>query len=391
MRQSHQDVARPRRILIVAAEASSALYAQRLLELWQKNGERVEAFGIGSRKMEELGFEILGRSEELAVVGIQEVLSHWGLIKQTFYKLIEVAQKRRPDVVLLLDYPDFNFRLAKRIKSLNLPVVYYISPQIWAWRQGRVKIMKKWVDKVLVLFPFEKKFYEQHHVVCDFVGHPLLDELNEDLLNPKSIQSRREKYGLNPRQPIVALMPGSRHSELKAHLQTQLDVAHRLYRRDPHRQFVLIVAPTFSKEEIKQKLPNLDFPLQLIQGESFEMISLADVVLTASGTATLIVGLMEKPMVIMYKMSAFTAFLAKRIVTHTPFFGMINLILNEKVVPELFQEQASSENLTKEVEAFLNDESLRHRTIERLKQAKTALGDRGATQRVHQALREYFN
>lgn len=388
--QNSQKSHRPR-IMIVAAEASSALYAQRLLEHWQAEGFSVEAFGIGSRDMEKLGFEILGRSEELAVVGVQEVLAHWPLIKQTFYKLVEAAEQRRPQVILLLDYPDFNLRLAKKLKALKIPIVYYISPQIWAWRQGRVKIMKKWIDKVLVLFPFEKKFYQEHGVPCEFVGHPLLDELQDEFLDPKLSRSRREKYGLRSEDPVVALMPGSRRSELKHHLNSQLQVAERLYQAHPNRQFVLIVAPTFAKEEMQGLLPNLRFPLQLVQGNSFEMLSLCDVVLTASGTATLIVGLMEKPMVIMYKMNALTAFIAKRVVTKTPFFGMINLILNERVVPELFQEQASVENLTLELEKLLEDSALARATKDKLRLAKKALGDKGATQRVAQSLKEYFN
>jgi len=378
------------KVLIVAAEASSSLYAQRLLELWKSENKNVIAFGVGSRKMESLGFQIVGRSEELAVVGLQEVIAHWGLIKNTFYSLLERAQKEKPDFALLLDYPDFNLRLAKKLKAQGIPVVYYISPQIWAWRQGRVKKMRAVIDKMLVLFPFEKKFYDEHHVSCDFVGHPLLDELHEDLLNSNAIRLRKQKYGLDPESKVIALMPGSRSSEIKHHLEMQLAVAQKLYDKDSQRQFILIVAPTFDKEEFQKKLPPLNFPLQLVQGESFEMISLADVVLTASGTATLIVGLMEKPMVIMYKMNPMTAFLAKRFVTHTKYFGMINLILNQMVVPEFFQEQASEENLTRALERFLSNANLYHSTQNLLKSAKTLLGECGATRKVNESLEEFW-
>lgn len=379
------------KVLIVAAEASSSLYAKRLLEIWKSKGRDVSAFGIGSRDMEALGFEILGRSEEMAVVGLQEVIAHWDLIKYTFYSLLEKAETEKPDFALLLDYPDFNLRLAKKLKKLGIPVVYYISPQIWAWRQGRVKKMKALVDKMLVLFPFEKKFYEDHGVPCDFVGHPLLDELKQDLLDKKEIIKRREKYGLTGEGKIVALMPGSRNSELKHHLDTQLAVAKKLWEQDRSRQMVLIVAPTFTKEDIQNRLPPLEFPLQLIQGEPFEMISLADVVLTASGTATLMVGLMEKPMVIMYKMNPMTAFIAKKFVTATKYFGMINLILNEEVAKELFQEQASVKNLTSEMEKLLLDEPLYRQKVEKLKGAKLVLGDLGASERVAQSLEPFWS
>lgn len=380
----------PSKVLIVAAEASSSLYAKRLLEIWKTQGKGIHAFGIGSRDMEQAGFEILGRSEELAVVGVQEVIAHWGLIKSTFYSLLERAEKEKPDFALLLDYPDFNMRLAKKLKKLGIPVVYYISPQIWAWRQGRVKKMKALVDKMLVLFPFEKKFYEDHGVPCDFVGHPLLDELRPELLDPIAIKDRRSKYGLRDEGKIVGLMPGSRNSELKHHLETQLAVAKKLWEQDRSRQFILLVAPTFSKDEMHERLPNLDFPLQLVQGEPFDMISLADVVLTASGTATLMVGLMEKPMVIMYKMNSLTALIAKTFVTTTRYFGMINLILDEEVGRELFQEQASVDNIATEMEKLLSNEALYSQKVEKLRGAKAALGDLGASRRVAESLEPFW-
>lgn len=150
------------KVMIVAAEASSTLYAQRLLEHWNSKNKKIETFGIGSRDMEALGFHCIGRSEEMAVVGLQEVIKHYGHIRKVFYNLIEACQKERPNVILLLDYPDFNFRLAKKLHSLGLPIVYYISPQLWAWRKGRIKLVKKFITKMLVLFPFEKNFIKSN-------------------------------------------------------------------------------------------------------------------------------------------------------------------------------------------------------------------------------------
>ena len=172
-------------VLIVAAETSSCLYALRLLQHWKKQGLKVNAFGIGNREMEAEGFQIIGRSEELAVVGIQEVLAHFGDIKKAFYGLLDSAKEKKPQVALLLDYPGFNLRLAKRLKAMQIPVVYYISPQVWAWRTGRVNFIRRVVDRMLVLFPFEREFYEKHHVPVDFVGHPLLDELGPQLVRRK--------------------------------------------------------------------------------------------------------------------------------------------------------------------------------------------------------------
>ena len=379
-----------RKILIVAAETSSSLYAQRLLEHWKEQGVEVEAFGIGSKDMEKLGFECLGRAEELAVVGIQEVISHWGVIKKAFYDLLDAAEKRKPDVVLLLDYPDFNLRLAKKLKKLNLPVVYYISPQIWAWRQGRVNLIRKIISKMLVLFPFEVDFYQKHNVKAEFVGHPLLDELNPKFQDAAYRSMHRKKYGVLDGELLLGLMPGSRRSELKHHLKVQIETAQLLCAKHPQLKVALFVAPNFSVEEMRSQLEGLDFPLMLIKDEPFEMINLADFVLCASGTATLMVGLLAKPMVVMYKMNSFTAFLARRFVTATAHFGLINLILNGRVVPEVFQQEANPQKMSELLEQWIKSPEKREKVAGELAQSRERLGDRGATKRVAKALEEYW-
>ncbi len=177
------------RILIIAAEASSCLYAQRLLQHWKKQDFNVEAFGIGDTAMAAEGFECLARAEDLAVVGLAEVFAHWSEIKAAFNLMVDQAKERRPQVVLLLDYPGFNLRFAKKMKALGIPVVYYISPQVWAWKTGRVKTIREVVAKMLVVFPFEKDFYAEYNMDVEFVGHPLLDELN-----PSHFENMPERY-----------------------------------------------------------------------------------------------------------------------------------------------------------------------------------------------------
>ncbi len=375
-------------VLIVAAEASSSLYAKRLLELWQN--KKIKPFGIGTRDMEALGFECLGRSEDLAVVGLQEVIKHFPLIRRTFHSLVEQARLRKPKFALLLDYPDFNLRLAKKLKQLGIPVIYYISPQVWAWRTSRVHQIKKVVDRMLVLFPFEKVFYDKYGVSSEFVGHPLLDEIGPQYFNQKDLNEKRSRYGFKPDELVLGLMPGSRRSEIKHHLATQLKVAQNLCTKIPNLRVALLVAPTLDLEEVRAQLGAFDFSLRLIQAEPFEMICLTDVILCASGTATLMVGLMQKPMVIMYHMNAFTAFFAKRFVKATAYFGMINLILNRLVVPELFQDQANVEALSHHLENFLIHPDVRKKTAEELKETEHKLGDKGATQRVAKILEPYF-
>lgn len=378
------------KIMIVAAETSSSLYAQRLLEHWKKQNLNIESFGIGSRDMEKLGFECLGRAEELAVVGVQEVISHWGVIKKAFYDLLNAAESRKPNVVLLLDYPDFNLRLAKKLKKTGVPVVYYISPQIWAWRQGRVNLIRRIIDKMLVLFPFEVDFYEKHQVKAEFVGHPLLDELTGKLEDPQVRAMHRKKYGVMDDEILLGLMPGSRRSELKHHLMVQLETARQLCARFPNLKVALLVAPNFSTEEMQVHLENIDFPLILVKDEPFAMINLTDLVLCASGTATLMVGLMKKPMVIMYRMNALTAWIAKSFVKHTKHFGLINLILDKRVVPEVFQGEANPSNMAKLLGEWLEQPDKMRAVARHLGEARLRLGDRGATGRVAEALTEYW-
>lgn len=378
------------RVLIVAGEASSSLYAQRILEAWQASGRKVDAFGIGSREMEALGFRRLGKSEEMAVVGLSEVIKHFPLIRRVYHSLLDECDRIKPDFALLLDYPDFNLRLAKELKKRGIKVVYYISPQVWAWRRGRVKLIKKVVDEILVLFPFEETFYREHGMKVSFVGHPLLDELVRRDSEGKSLPNiRREKFGLQPFETVLGLMPGSRESELKHHLQDQLAAAELLAKRYPQVRPVLLCAPTIERERLQGEVSNLSVPVQIIKADPLDMIEMCDILLVASGTATLMVGLLEKPMVIMYRMSPITAWFAKRLVTHTKFFGMVNLILEKEAMRELFQEAASPEGMATQLEQLL-DENVRREKVLDLKLLKEKLGAVGATSRVVLRLEEYF-
>lgn len=377
-------------VLIVAAEASSSLYAQRLLEAWKAEGRDIQAFGIGSRTLEKLGFECLGRSEELAVVGLQEVIKHFPLIRKTFHSLVDQAVARKPKFALLLDYPDFNLRLAKQLKKRGITVIYYISPQVWAWRTGRVKEIKKVVDHMLVLFPFEEKFYRDHDVKVDFVGHPLLDELPESTQNSSVLKIERQRFGIQNDELILGLMPGSRNSEIEHHLETQLKAAQIVVQRHPKVRPVLMVAPTLERERFGDAIANSPLSIQIVKEDPMDMIALADVMLVASGTATLMVGLMEKPMVIMYRMKPLTAWFAKKLVTKTPFFGLVNLVMGRKIVPELFQEDANPERLARELEALLFGPE-RKETLANLAQVREALGSRGATARVLSILNGYLD
>lgn len=378
------------RVLIVAGEASSSLYAQRLMELWQKQGEKHDLFGIGSKEMEALGFRRLGKSEEMAVVGLQEVIKHFPLIRRVYNSLLAECDRRKPDFALLLDYPDFNLRLATDLKKRGIRVVYYISPQVWAWRTGRVKQIREVVDEMLVLFPFEEPFFKKHGVHSTFVGHPLLDELA--LRSQPSVAGtkvHRERFGVKSDEIVLGLMPGSRSSELKSHLREQLAAAELLVRRHPKVRPILLCAPTIERERLQEAVSEMSMSIQIIKEEPLDMIDLCDIVLVASGTATLMVGLLAKPMVIMYRMNNITAWFAKRLVKHTRFFGMVNLIMDREVSRELFQEDASPEKMASELEKLL-DPRVREAKSNELLELRTKLGAVGATKRVADRLRFFF-
>lgn len=377
-------------VMIVAAEASSALFAQRLIEHWQKQGRDLKTFGVGTESMEALGFERLGKSEEMAVVGAAEIIEAYSHLKSVFNRLLEEAEKRRPRVVIVMDYPEFNLMLSKKLHALGIPVVYYVSPQVWAWRKGRVLTIKKYCRKVLLLFPFEVPFYQSKEVPFDFVGHPILDEMDPKYLTPQYRELHRSRYGIQEHEVVVGLMPGSRRGEIRQHLEIQLEVARRMHREFPQVRVLLMVAPTLTKEYLQERIGDLKFPIMIIKDEPFEMIHLADLVLAASGTATLMVGLLEKPMVIMYKMKWLTGVFARLVVHGVKFFGIVNLILNREVVPERWQSGTEPEKLFELMARYIREPEYKAAVVKDLKSLRSHLGDLGATRRVSESLEEFL-
>ncbi len=387
---SSEPVNNQKKIMIIAAEASSAHYAAQLMKQWKKNDANHFFFGVGSNEMEVLGQHRIGKSEDMAVMGIAEIVRHYSFLRNIFYNLISYAEKNRPDIVVLMDYPDFNLRLAKKLKAMNIKIFYYISPQVWAWRQSRIHDIKAYCEKVFLLFPFEKTFYDQFQVPNTFVGHPLLDDLNPDLLDENKIFFQRSKYGIQKNEKVLALMPGSRHSEIEQLFQIQQDVARNLLKKHNHLRILICVAPPLSKEYMLKKLENFNLPYILIKEDPNLMISMADYVLVASGTATLMVGLLEKPMVIMYKMKWLTGIIGGVLLRRLKFFGLVNLILNEEVVPERKQKSVNANELTALMDRYMTDTDYTQKTIQKLKLLKTSLGDRGANQRVISELDRYL-
>jgi lipid-A-disaccharide synthase len=377
-------------VMIVAAEASSVIYAQRLLEHWQREGKEIKAFGVGSREMEKLGFERIGKAEEMAVVGAAEIISAYSRLKKVFDDLVTAAAARRPKVVIVMDYPEFNLMLSKKMHALGIPVVYYISPQVWAWRKGRVKTIKKYCKKVFVLFPFEVSFYEEYQVPCEFVGHPILDELDDKLFDEAYRKNHRNQCGIRDDEVVLGLMPGSRNLELKQHFQIQLEVARKLANKYQNLKIIIMVAPTFDKEKLEPYLEDFRWPYVIIKDDPARMVHLADFMLVASGTATLMVGLLQKPMVIMYRMKFMTGLFAKLFIRGVKYFGLVNLILGREVCPERWQGDANPDTLFGLLDRYFQEPQYAAKVRSELGELRQHLGDKGATKRVAQSLEEFF-
>ena len=373
-----------KRFLIIAAEASSVLYADQLIKHWKNEKKNHSYFGIASKKMESEGFQCFGYAEDMAVMGFTEVIKHYNKIKNVYNKIIQEIENNKPDIALLIDYPGFNLKLSKELHQRNIPVVYYISPQIWAWKKDRIKIIKSYVTKMLVVFPFEEEFYKEHSVDVEYVGHPLIDELKPELFDVELIEKRRHRLNINDKQKVLGLMPGSRIQEIERHLAIQLQTAEILQKENSELKVLLLVAPTLSKEYIQNQLGQLNVPITLVQDEPFNMICLTDAILAASGTATLMVGLLQVPMVIMYRMNWITAFVGRKIVKG--FFGLVNILAKREVVPELFQGQAEPKRLAVLLKKSLYDDIYRHQVKKDLTDLRNLFGPGGVTVRVAKSI-----
>jgi lipid-A-disaccharide synthase len=327
----------------------------------------MEFFGVGGEKMRAAGCDIVVDAKELSVVGITEILNHLPKIWGLFHKLIAEADKRRPDLAVVIDSPAFNWRVARQMKKRGVPVAYYVCPQFWAWRQGRVRLLRKYVDKALVIFPFEEKFYCDRGVNAEFVGHPLAEL-------PRPAISREEyaaKHGLVASKPWITLMPGSRTKEVRMNLPEMLWAAELL---GTDYNFILPVAPTVSKTLIRELLSKDDGATTSIHLTSDALPALAHsrAGIIASGTATVEAAMMEIPFVMVYRVTPLT-YLLGRWTVKVPHFAMVNLIAGEEVVPELVQQDFTAERVAAELKRIIPDGAPRQRTIEGLKRVKRLL------------------
>ncbi len=382
------------RVLIVAGEASGDLYGSLVMRAMGEAGRRVEFTGIGGPAMRTAGIHPLGDAGALGVTGFLEVLGSaraiWGAYREAGRMLTTSAA--RPDLVLLIDYPDFNLRLAGKAHRAGVPVLYFVSPQVWAWRKGRVRQIAETVDRMLVILPFEEAIYRGAGVPAEFVGHPLLDLVRVERTRDQALRP----LGLDPKRPVVALLPGSRGNELQAHLPAMLAAAVLLRNEFKDLQFVLPVAPTLNGDEIRKRIetalgrgpgrdPRAEGPGWALAWEHrYDAVAASDAAVVASGTATLETALLGVPMVIVYRMNALTYALA-RLLSDVPHIGMPNLIAGERVVPELVEEACTGPQIARELRRILTDPRASETMRRGLAGVRSRLGRPGAIPRVANA------
>jgi len=348
----------------------------------------LEFFGVGGEKMRAAGCDTVVDAKDLAVVGITEILSHLPKIWRLFHHLIEEADQRKPDLAIVIDSPAFNWRVARQMKKRGVPVVYYVCPQFWAWRQGRVRLLRKYVDKALIIFPFEEKFYRDRGVDTEFVGHPLAELSRPNV----SREQYAATFGLDTAKQWITLMPGSRRKEVRMNLPGILQGASLL---SGDFEFLLPVAPTLDPEYFAQFLipaHELRERVHLVP-EALPALAHSRVGIIASGTATVEAALMDLPFVMVYRVTGMT-YLLGRSTVKVPYFAMVNLIAGKKVVPELVQHDFTPEAVAGEVRKIIPEGAARAEMLEELKRVKSRLrgsnGGAGAPRRAAEAIRTLF-
>ncbi|HMK22126.1 MAG TPA: lipid-A-disaccharide synthase [Terriglobales bacterium] len=350
------------RILISAGEASGEMYGAQLIEALRRHDPTLEFFGVGGQRMRAAGCDTVVDAKDLAVVGITEILSHLPKIYGLFHRLIAEADRRRPALAVVIDSPAFNWRVARQMKRRGIPVVYFVAPQFWAWRQGRVKLIRKYVDKALVIFPFEEQFYRDRGVDATFVGHPLAE-----LPIPNVQRSDyAAKYHLSPDKLWITLMPGSRRKEVGMILPTLLESARTL---GPGFEYLLPVAPTVDRNSLQAALGSARITLV---DESLPALHHSRAAIVASGTATVEAAMMSTPFVMVYRVTPLTYALGKPRIK-VPYFAMINLIAGEKIVPELVQEDFTPNNVVAELQEILPDGAPRAAMLSGFERVKSRL------------------
>jgi len=365
-------------LLISAGEASGDMYAARLATALQKRID-VALFGMGGPQMRAAGVDVITDYSEVSVVGITEILSHLPSLIRAMRRLVSEAERRRPSFAILTDFPGFHLRLARKLRPHGVRNIYYICPQFWAWRPWRVRVVRRRFAQALCIFPFEESFFGGAGVPTKFIGHPLVGAV-------QPTQTREEfcrQNGLDPGQPIVAILPGSRHAELAQHMPVIREACHHIHQQRPA-QFVVAAAGLSNISELQAGW-DAALKVRVLEGQTYNALATADAAIVSSGTATVEAALLDAPMVVIYRVTPLTALLAKPLV-RTSYFSMVNLIAERCVVPELIQKDFTPAKVAEEVLRLLSDASARAELRAGLAEVRKRLGPPGAVDRAADAI-----
>lgn len=364
----------PTQILISAGEASGDMYAARLAAALRERAD-VQLFGMGGPRMREAGVELVADCSEVALVGIVEIAKKYPALKRVWKRLLNEAERRKPRLAILTDFPGFHLRLARALKRRNVPNVYFVCPQFWAWRPWRANLVRRRFVRGLCIFPFEEEWYRARGVKADFIGHPLVG----------SVAARRTRaefaaaYGLDATRPIVALLPGSRSGEIAHHMPGLMQACRLLHKERPA-QFVLALAPGVKRSQIASYL-SAEGAIHVVEDSTYDALGAADLSIVSSGTATVEAALMGAPMIVVYRLAPLTAAIA-RLLVRTPRFAMVNLIAGRQVVPELVQKDFTPERLASEAKRLLDSPEARTEMRRGLAEVREKLGPPGAVERA---------
>ena len=336
--------------LIIAGEASGDLHGAKLVQALLDVYPKARFTGMGGKRMRDAGVNTLFGIERMGAVGFVEIFSDFGHYFSVYRALVKEIASLKYTAVILIDSPTLNLRLAKHSRKHSCPVYYFISPQVWAWRKGRIEDIRKFVHKMFVILPFEEKMYQEAGVDAEFLGHPFIDVVHPTRTRGESL----EKFVLDSHKKIVGLLPGSRMNEITSLLDEILLAAEKVKKEMGECQFLLPVADTIDPVLIQQKLGSNPLDIKILKGETYNVMNTCDALIIASGSATLEAGIIGCPMVIIYKLNPLTYWLAL-ILIKTPYYGLINIVAGESVVPELIQSKANAENIAAEILKFLKN------------------------------------
>ena len=365
------------KIMISVGEASGDLHGASVANALKLQQPDVKIFGMGGERMRSAGVEIVYDIADLGVIGLVEIIKNLPRLFKLRDSLAELMEREKPDVLVIIDYPGFNVRLAKVAKAKGIPVVSYITPSAWAWGKGRARELAGIAKRIAAIFPFEAEVYREAGADVTFVGHPLLDIVKTSM----SKDAAYRYFGADPEKPVVLLMPGSRQQEIDNLLPVMLETAERLKKQIPDCQFFLPVASTISREIIQNQIGRYTVEVTVSPGPVYDLMSIADAAIASSGTATLETSLMRVPTVIIYKVNIITGFLGRRLLK-IPNIGLPNIVAGRKVVPELLQGDVNPERILQEILPVLTDETVRQQVLTDLDEVKQRLGETGAVERV---------